>query len=114
MRRDKDDRYYAEIILREVDKLLSFASRVDFSEPEKNEEAIYAMNFCIVQIRENISYLSSDFQANKLRVRVGQFSDFRNLLVHEYGKTDYSAYRDLVDNDMRKLKKNLEAYLGIL
>lgn len=114
MRRDKDDRYYSQIILREVDKLLDFATRVDFSEPEKNEEAIYAMNFCIVQIRENINYLSADFQANKLGLKVGQFSDFRNLLVHEYGKTDYSAYRDLVDKDMRKLKKNLEAYLGII
>lgn len=113
MRRDKDDRYYAEILLGEVNKLLDFASRVDFSEPEKNEEAIYAMNFCIVQIRENINFLSADFQVNKLGIRVGQFSDFRNLLVHEYGKTDYSAYRDLVDHDMKKLKANLEAYLGI-
>ncbi|MCR5692364.1 MAG: DUF86 domain-containing protein [Bacilli bacterium] len=113
MRRDKDDRYYAEILLGEVNKLLDFASRVDFSEPEKNEEAIYAMNFCIVQIRENINFLSADFQVNKLGIRVGQFSDFRNLLVHEYGKTDYSAYRDLVDRDMKKLKANLEAYLGI-
>ncbi len=113
MRRDKDDRYYAEILLGEVNKLLDFASRVDFSEPEKNEEAIYAMNFCIVQIRENINFLSGDFQVNKLGIRVGQFSDFRNLLVHEYGKTDYSAYRDLVDRDMKKLKANLEAYLGI-
>ena len=113
MRRDKDDRYYAELLLGEVNKLLDFASRVDFSEPEKNEEAIYAMNFCIVQIRENINFLSADFQVNKLGIRVGQFSDFRNLLVHEYGKTDYSAYRDLVDRDMKKLKANLEAYLGI-
>jgi uncharacterized protein with HEPN domain len=113
MRRDKDDRYYAEILLGEVNKLLDFASRVDFSEPEKNEEAIYAMNFCIVQIRENINFLSADFQVSKLGIRVGQFSDFRNLLVHEYGKTDYSAYRDLVDRDMKKLKANLEAYLGI-
>ena len=38
--------------MRETNKLLSFASRVDFSNPERNEEAIYAMNFCIVQIKE--------------------------------------------------------------
>ena len=111
MRKNKDDRYYAEILLREVDKLLGFASRVDFSEPEKNEEAIYAMNFCIVQIKENIAFLSPDFQKNKLGIRVGQFSDFRNLLVHEYGRTDYSAYRDLVEKDIRNLKANLEAFL---
>lgn len=111
MTRIKDDRHYAEIVLREVNKLLDFASRADFSDPERNEEAIYAMNFCIVQIRENIAYLSEDTQKNRLGIRVGQFADFRNLLVHEYGKTDYSAYRDLVQIDMPRLKANLEAFL---
>ncbi len=113
MPKKKDDRYYAEILLREVNKLLAFASRVDFSDPERNEEAIYAMNFCIVQIKENISFLSPDFQKNKLGIRYNQFVDFRNLLVHEYGRTDYAAYKDLVETDMRRFKNSLEAYLGI-
>ena len=52
--------------MRETNKLLSFASRVDFSNPERNEEAIYAMNFCIVQIKENVALLSDDFRQNKL------------------------------------------------
>lgn len=112
MRKNKDDRYYANLLLREVDKLLDFAFRVDFSDPERNEEAIYVMNFCIVQIKENMGFLTSDFQRNKLGIRVGQFSDFRNLLVHEYGQADYSAYQDLVEKDMVKLKKNLEIFWG--
>lgn len=112
MTKAKDDRYYAELVLREINKLLDFSSRVDFSDPERNEEAIYAMNFCIIQIRENIGYLSDDFKRSKIGHFVNQFTDFRNLLVHEYGKTDYSAYEDLIKNDMRKLKENLERYLG--
>ena len=112
MKRNKDDRYYAEILLREVNKLLHFASRVDFSDPERNEEAIYAMNFCMVQIKENIPLLSPEFQRSKLGLRYDKLLDFRNVLVHEYGKTDYSAYKDLVNVDMRRLKENLEAYLG--
>ena len=66
MRKNKDDRYYAELLLRETNKLLSFASRVDF----------------------------------------------RNLLVHEYGKPDYSAYRDLIETDVPKLKASLETFLS--
>ena len=96
----------------EVDRLLGFASRVDFSEPERNEEAIYAMNFCIVQIKEHVSYLSEDFQKRRLGIQLSRFADFRNVLVHEYGQTDYSAYEDLVRGDMRQLKRNLEAYLN--
>ncbi|MBQ2053327.1 MAG: DUF86 domain-containing protein [Bacilli bacterium] len=38
--------------------------------------------------------------------------DFRNLLVHEYGKTDYSAYRDLIETDVPKLKASLETFLS--
>lgn len=95
----------------EVNKLLSFASRVDFSDPERNEEAIYAMNFCIVQINEGINNLSEDFRRNRLGIRSGDFADFRNLLVHEYGRTDYSAYEALVERDIPQLKANLEAYL---
>ena len=110
MTKRKDDRYYAGLVLTEVNRLLAFASRVDFSDPERNEEAIYAMNFCIVQIKEHISFLSEEFQKNKLGIRPSRFSDFRNLLVHEYGKTDYSAYEDLVRVDMCRLKENLETF----
>lgn len=91
MRNKKDDYYYANKLLNEVNRLLDFASRVDFSEPERNPEAIYAMNFCIVQIQETIPCLSLEFQRSKLGISPDKFSNFRNLLVHEYGKTDYSA-----------------------
>lgn len=32
MTRTKDDRYYAELVLKEVNKLLDFASRTDWTE----------------------------------------------------------------------------------
>lgn len=70
------------------------------------------MNFCIVQIKENIGFLSNDFQRNKLGIRLSQFADFRNLLVHEYGRIDYSVYQDFVEVDIRRLKDNLESFLG--
>jgi len=112
MTKQKNDRYYAEMVLRDIEKLLHFAARADFSDPEKNEEAIYAMNFCMVQIKENIACLSEDFQKYRLGLRIGQLDDFRNTLVHEYGHTDYSAYKELVNNDMRRIKGILEEYLG--
>lgn len=112
MTRTKDDRYYAERLLIETDKFLAFASRADFSDPERNEEAIYAMNFCIIRIREIMANLSEDFQRRRLKIRAGQFADFRNLLVHDYGNMDYSAYKDLAEKDIRKMKANLQTYLG--
>ena len=111
MTRMKNDRYHAELLLSEVEKLLHFAARVDFTDPERNEEAVYAMNFCIVQIRERMGFLSDEFQRGKLGVTVNQFADFRNLLVHEYGKTDYSAYQDFIEKDVPRLRDALKKYL---
>jgi uncharacterized protein with HEPN domain len=112
MTRIKDERYYAAKLLAEVNKLLSFAKRVDFSDPERNEEALYAVGFCVVQARETIGHLSSEFCRSKLGIRPDRFFDFRNLLVHEYGKTDYSAYEQFVRVDVVHLKIALEEYLG--
>lgn len=36
MTKQKNDRYYAEMVLRDIEKLLHFAARADFSDPEKN------------------------------------------------------------------------------
>ena len=42
----KDDRYYAKKILYYVKGALSCAKRIDFSNPDANEEGIFAINFC--------------------------------------------------------------------
>ena len=112
MTRNKDDRYYAQKLLKEVDRLLSFSKRLDLSDPEGNEEAFYAMNFCVVRIRELLVSLSRDFVEHRLGVNLDDFIDFRNLLVHEYGKTDYSSYEDFIRKDIVNLKKRLEDYLN--
>ena len=82
MTRNKDDHYYAEKLLKEVNRLLSFAKRLDLSDPESNEEAFYAANFCVVRIREILTSLSKDFVINRLGVNLDAFIDFRNLLVY--------------------------------
>jgi uncharacterized protein with HEPN domain len=112
MTRNKDDHYYAEKLLKEVNRLLSFAKRLDLSDPESNEEAFYAANFCVVRIREILTSLSKDFVINRLGVNLDAFIDFRNLLVHGYGKTDYSSYEDFITEDIANLKRRLEDYLS--
>jgi uncharacterized protein with HEPN domain len=68
MDKQKDDRYYAKRILRYVSSALNSAEHVDFSRPEANEEGIFAINFCMIQIRELAEKLSSTFLKSEFPV----------------------------------------------
>lgn len=41
----KDDRYYIKEALADIDKILSYSKRADFSDIEKDGEAMDAINF---------------------------------------------------------------------
>ena len=42
-------------------------------------------------------------------IKWGQIIGFRNGIVHDYGKTDYSIVYEIVSKDIYELKENLES-----
>jgi len=107
----KDDRYYAEKILHYVKVAISCSKRVDFSDPEGSEEGIYAINFCLIEIRELSEKLTPSFKKEKFPVSIEDLINFRNTLTHDYGNIDFSVYRSLVKKDLPKIQSALEKYL---
>jgi uncharacterized protein with HEPN domain len=107
----KDDRYYAKKILYYVEAALSCSKRVDFSQPEANQEGIFAINFCLIQIREYAENLSPSFLENKFPVSLTDLAMLRNTLTHDYGNVDFSIYKHVVQDDLPKIKKALLKYL---
>jgi uncharacterized protein with HEPN domain len=107
----KDNRYYAEKILHYVTVAIDCAKRVDFSDPEANEESIFAINFCLIEIREFAQKLSPDFREKNFPVSIEDLALFRNTLTHDYGNVDFSLYRSLVKKDLPKIRKALKEYL---
>jgi uncharacterized protein with HEPN domain len=109
--RVKDDRYYAEKILHYVEVAISCAKRVDFSNPEGNEEGIFAINFCLIEIRELAQKLSEDFRKTNLPLSLDDLVIFRNTLTHDYGNVDFVVYRSLIRRDLPRIEKALKHYL---
>jgi len=57
----KDDRYYIKEALTDIDKILSYSKRADFSDIEKDGEAMDAINFRLNMLRHHIEGLSEEF-----------------------------------------------------
>ena len=57
---------------------------------------------------ENVKGLSEEFRNNHSSVKWTSIVGFRNKIVHEYGKTDYSIVYEIISKDIYKLKIELE------
>lgn len=49
---------------------------------------------------EQIKHLSPEFQREHSSIPWGDIIGFRNGLVHEYGKTDYTTVYEVVNRDI--------------
>jgi uncharacterized protein with HEPN domain len=111
MNNTKNDHYYALKMLGDIDAILNYAKRVDFSDPDLNRQSLDAINFRLIQIRESLGELTDDFIKNNPAINYEGLIGFRNLLTHDYGSVDFSVYKKVVYSDLVFLKKQLEDYL---
>jgi len=111
MDKEKDDRYYAEKILHYIEVAISCGKRVNFSNPEENEEGIFAINFCLIEIREYAQKLSPQFKKADFPISIDDLALFRNTLTHDYGNVDFSMYRNIVKKDLPQIERALKDYL---
>ena len=56
---------------------------------------------------ENIKKLSASFKEKYYEISWNDIVGFRNRIVHEYGKTDYTIVYEVVSNDIPDLKEVL-------
>lgn len=69
---------------------------------------IDATMFRLVQLSENMKMLSDDFKSKHKNIPWGLVFGFRNGIVHDYGKTDYSIVYEIVSKDIYTLKNEFE------
>ena len=67
--------------------------------------------FRLIQLIENIKKLSNNFKEQNNEIPWGKIIGFRNGIVHEYGKTDFTIVYETVTNDLDQLIKVFEAAL---
>lgn len=67
-----------------------------------------ATMFRLVQIAENIKFLSDEYKKEHASIPWGLIIGFRNGIVHDYGKSDYSIVYEIINDDIKSLKQELE------
>lgn len=110
MNNKKDDKYYALQIIENINKIKFYISNKTLDQFLNDSELIDAIMFRFIQLVENIKNVSSEIKNSYLNIPWGKIIGFRNGIVHEYGKTDYSVVYETATQDLDEL---LEVFLEI-
>lgn len=104
----KGDNYYIDNILENVNLIIKYTKGLSYEEFVSDEMLIDASMFRLVQIAENIKWLSDEYKKSHSTIPWGLIVGFRNGIVHDYGKTDYAIVYEIISDDVYKLKDVLE------
>ena len=101
----KDDKYYAEKILENINAIEKYVGNKTYNEFLDDDELIDAVMFRFVQLIENIKNVSDDFKEKNNKIPWGEIIGFRNGIVHNYGKTDYTIVYETITQDLKEIKE---------
>ena len=107
MNRIKDDAYYLEKILKDIDFILVHMENVSKNQLQENEVLLDSMQFRLIQISENASKLSSNYKQRHTEIDWHEIYGLRNWLVHDYGNVDYEIVFSTLVKDIKPLKERL-------
>jgi len=103
----KNDKYYIEKTIENIDIILNYINGRTYNEFVSNEQLIDATMFRLVQMVESLNHISLDYKKSHPTIKWGLIIGFRNGIVHDYGKTDYSVVFDIITKDIIDLKNIL-------
>lgn len=92
----KNDRYYLEKIISDLEFIIEQTKGKKQNEIEENILLIDSIMFRIIQIAENNSRLSDEFKSNYTEIPWMAIRGMRNKIVHNYGVVNMSIVYDTV------------------
>ena len=104
----KDNKYYADKIVADLDFIIQHTKDINIKDFETNEILVDSVMFRLIQVSENSDRLSEDFKAYHKTIPWRALKGMRNKIVHEYGNVDMSVIYDTVKNDIPELLKELK------
>ena len=107
----KDDKYFISKVIENIDAIISYTNKCSYDEFMDDELLIDASMFRLVQMAEYVGRISESFKLAHSNIAWGEIMGFRNGIVHDYGKTDYSIVYEIVSLDIIKLKEELIKYI---
>lgn len=108
MSNKKDNNYYINKIIENIDAIIRYTKNKSEDELLCDNILLDAIMFRLVQLAENINNLSYEFRNKYSTIPRGEIIGFRNGIVHDYGKTNYSIVIEIIYKDVYILKEQIE------
>ncbi len=106
----KDDYFFLKIV-DDINIIKEYLNNASFEEFVADRRTVDAVVLRLIQIAENTKAISANFKDEHPEIDWFEIIGFRNKLVHEYRKTDYSVVYDSATNDLSKLETLLKQFL---
>ena len=100
-----------EKALSDIEVIISYTKNKTYEQIMSDGQLVDAIMFRLIQLIESIKNISAYFKDKHCEIPWGSIMGFRNGIVHEYGKTDYSTVYEIVSRDIYQLKDLFERNL---
>ena len=103
----KDNNYFINKIVLDLDFIIAHSKDVSYDEFCSNEILVDSMMFRLIQISENSEKLTEKFKEEHNDIQWRAMKGLRNRIVHEYGAVDLTIIYDTLVKDIPKLKESI-------
>lgn len=107
----KNDLYYFSSIIDDIDAINDYLGGASVRQFLSDNKLIDAVMLRLIQIAENTKFVSINFKEAHPEIEWDEIIGFRNRIVHDYRKTDYSIVYSVATKDLELLKYLLNQYL---
>ncbi len=107
----KDDRYYIQRIIENIDVVLRNTDGLTFDQMKVNEILMDSVMFRFIQIAEAAQSLSSSFKEMNSSLPWHEVYGIRNRIVHAYDVVRADIVYETIRNDLMPFRNALEKYL---
>lgn len=106
----KDDRYYTNKMMTDLQFIQEKMAGVSFDDFQENELLQDSMMFRLIQVSENARKLTDSFREEQADIPWGDVFGLRNRIVHEYGGLVLKIVYETLTGDIPTLIKQLSVF----
>lgn len=104
----KNNKYYVDKILIDLEFLITHTHNHTQKDIQNNEVLLDSIMFRLVQIAENCNRLTDAFKEDNNSIPWVSIRGLRNRIVHEYGEVDYTIIIETVLEDIPKVFERMK------
>jgi uncharacterized protein with HEPN domain len=108
---DKERLEHIYDAIQKIEVSLSGITKYEFLNNDDKKDASYGR---LVMLSEAVARLTAKFKEEHQQIEWHLISGFRNIIVHEYFKVNWHLIWNIIEDDLPKLKLEIELLLNEL